>query len=217
VAKHKGVTITDHMWYKNSSVTTLFKGTNEEKFNQYLANLEDILKFCFYNDIPVLSYKEVFNTIYNKKQDALINVLPPLYRDLTSQGFPDGYILDPLTIIVKSNGVAEDKNYSLKRIGNGNLFKILSIGGFEKGKNKFSFFAKGADNANVIISIKSINEEKNYYTASTIVSKALESFVQFNTSIDIPTNVDLFTLTVEIANNNGNEIYLSGMYIGKAN
>jgi len=52
VAKHLGVIDLVHMWYKNKTYCTIFTGTNDEKLQLYLNNLEEMLRFCYDNDIP---------------------------------------------------------------------------------------------------------------------------------------------------------------------
>lgn len=215
IAKHKVVIEMGHMSYKDPAVTTLFQGTNEEKFEQYLASLDQVLEFCYENDIQVLTYKDLVNTIYESQQDSLSNLFPPLYSDLTSQGFPDGYKLDTATTLIKSEGVENDHLHSLKRSGNGNLFMIESIGGLEKGKNVLTFYAKGTDNATVNVLITSENSEIKYSNATIKILGAKEDFVHHSTTIEIPPNLDLCTISVTISNNVGKDISISGMFLGK--
>jgi len=215
VAKHLGVIDLVHMWYKNSQYCTIFTGTNEEKFKQYLENLEEMLRFCYDNDIPVVTYKEAINLTINSKTDPTTNVLPPLYRDLTSQGFPDGYSLDSKTAWINSFGVPEDKGYSFTRVGNGNIFWISKIGGFEKGENTFSFYAKGQSGSSLVIAIGNSIKAITYQVVKIPILNASNQFVKFETKINFPENVDFFNFGVSVVGNEDHDFYISGMYIGK--
>lgn len=215
VSKHRGVVITGHMWYNDPTYTTLYSGTKAEKFNQYLKDLEEILKFCYDNDIPVLTYKDVNEVLYETQPDSLTNVMPPLYNDLTSQGYPDGYLLFTDTKLINTMGVSEDRGYALRKNGNGNMFYLTNIGGFEKGENTFSFSAKGVDNAVLKIIVKSILEDKTFQIINIPIDGASNKFLKFKSKINIPNDVDMFTIYFQIFGNFDQDFYLSGMYIGK--
>lgn len=215
IAKHRGVVITSHMWYKNPSYT-LFTGSISEKFDQYLNSLDDILQFCYANYIPVLTYKDVLKALYETIPSEKVNVIPPLYSDLTSQGYPDGYFLYTNTLLDSTAGVSQDKGFSLKRNENGNLFKIEYIGGFEKGENVFSFYAKGADG--VVLQLQLINTAQNSIcqTINVPIIGAEKEYVKFNAKLNVPFDTDIFSVKLILMNNKkGQEFYISGMYIGK--
>lgn len=215
VAKHKGVSILGHMSYKDTTLSVVYRGIKTEIQSKFLNNLDVILKFCFDNDIPVVTYHDIISNLFDKDSDSLINVMPSLYNDLTSQGYPDGYSLDAGTSTIKDDGVLEDKGYSLKRKGTGSIFKITGLGGLERGSNKFTFYAKGPENTNLIFDVRSLNEEKTYSSILKTITGASSSFVKFETNIDIPNNVDSFTLEVRISNVGGKDFSISGMYLGK--
>lgn len=215
IAKHHGVVITGHMWYYDATYTTLYRGTRSEKLDQYLKDVEEILKFCYDNDIPVLTYRDVNKVLYESISDSTTNVMPPLYKDLTSQGFPDGYTLYPNVQLYKNIGVPEDKGCALGINGGEMIFYIENIGGFEKGENTFSFYAKGTDNAILTITLNDVKLAKTYSSIKIPIKGALNSFVKFNTKINIPNNTDLFTIYCKISGNVNPNFYISGMYLGK--
>jgi hypothetical protein len=215
VAKHQVAIDCGHFWYKNATLCPQFTGTDAEKFQQYLSRLDSVLHFCYDNKIAVLTHEQAINVLYDQVQDSTSNMMPPLYNDLTAQGYPDGYTLDSKTVLVDTLGVPEDQGFSLKKTGNGTIFKISSIGGFEKGSNTFSFYAKGIDNAVLTISIKSVNEGVTYQSIKIPILSASNSFAKFESKINIPYDKDLFTLDVSVARNDGSDFYISGMDIGK--
>lgn len=215
VSKHLGIVDLGHMYYKNPTQTTLFTGTNEEKFKQYLTNLEEILQFCYDNDIPVLTYKDAINLVYNTEQDSTINIIPPMYKDLTSQGFPDGYILSANTLLDKSCGVSEDKGCSLRTIDCGKIFDINKIGGFEKGRNNLSFYAKANVKAVLVITLKPYSSNKILQTIKIPIESENNEFNKYDSSIDIPYDTDLFNISFSVENNQGSDFLISGIYIGK--
>lgn len=223
VAKHQVAIDNGHFWYKNPAKCPQYKGTNTEKLVQYLATLDSVLRFCYDNDIAVLPYERAIPLMFDQKQDSTINMIPPLYNDLTNQGFPDGYTMGPNVTLVKGDGVAEDKFYALKRKSNGHLFSILGTGGFDQGINRLSFYAKGADNSSITVTV-------NYYTKAggftdvrkTVVkvTGATTSFVKFESNLEIPASYDhIVDVRVDVNNNLdnnfNNDMSVSGMFLGK--
>ncbi len=217
IAKHNGFIDLGHMWYRYPPHGKTLTGTDEQKFQQFFDNLEEMLRFCYNNNIHVLSYNDVVRVLYDGLPHPDCNIIPPLYVNLTHQGFPDGYTLDVKTMVVETLGVTEDHGFCLKHYGNGVVFWIKKMGGFEKGQNTFSFYAKTNDNSNKYIRVKISSEQtgKTYQTINVPISGASDSFVKFQTTLDIPAYSDLYTLEVDIAGNDNQDFYISGMYLGK--
>lgn len=219
VAKHQVAIDNGHFWYKDPARCPQYVGTVAEKFDQYLATLDSVLNFCYINNIAVLPYERAIPTMLDHRQDSTVNMIPPLYNDLTDQGYPDGYSLDPKVTLVKNEGVAEDRFYSLKRNSNGNLYSIFGTGGFDQGINKLSFYAKGADNSSITVTV-------NYYTKAggftdvrkTVVkiTGATDSFVKFDSNLEIPASYDhIVDVRVDVGNNLNKDMSISGMFLGK--
>lgn len=223
VAKHQVAIDNGHFWYKYPVLCPQYKGTNAEKLNQYLATLDSVLRFCYDNDIAVLPYERAIPLMFDQKQDSTVNMIPPLYNDLTNQGFPDGYTVDPKVTLIKGDGVAEDRYYSLKRKSNGNLFSILGTGGFDQGFNRLSFYAKGADNSSITVTVKYYTKAGGFTDVRKTVVKitgATTSFVKFESNLEIPTSYDhIVDVRVDVNNNLdnnfNNDMSVSGMFLGK--
>lgn len=211
VAKHQIAVDCCHFWCKSMPE---YSGTSKERIQQYLLKIDSILQFCYQNNINVLTHEQASILMYDTPQDSSTNMMPPLYNDITKQGFPDGYTLKSGTAIINNDGVEVDKSYSLRRKGNGTLFTITDIGGFDKGKNIFSFYAKGPENTTITISITGGGETRK---SSLKIVGAANQYIQFETSLDIPQKYDKFDIKVDISDNPNQNISLSGMYFGKPN
>ncbi len=219
IAKHQVAIDNGHFWYKDATICPQYVGTKEEKLVQYLATLDSVLSFCHTNNIAVLSYERALQIIFDHPQDSTVNMIPPLYNDLTNQGFPDGYTLDKDTKLVKNEGVEVDRFYSLKRSNNGNLLLIAATGGINLGSNKFSFWAKGLDGATITVSATYYVRAGGFTESKKAVFKlkgASSEFVKYEANLDIPNSYDhSVDIRIDVSNNVNHEVSVSGMYFGK--
>lgn len=219
VAKHQVAIDNGHFWYKDATICPQYIGTKAEKLQQYLAALDSVLQFCFENKIAVLSYERALQIMFDQKQDSTVNMIPPLYNDLTNQGFPDGYTLDSGTKLIKDDGVEADRFYSLKRSNNGNLLLIASTGGIDLGSNTFSFWAKGLDGATITVSATYFVRAGGFTESKKAVFKlkgASSKFVKYETTLDIPDSYDhAVDIRIDVSNNVAHEVSVSGMFFGK--
>jgi len=219
VAKHQVAIDNGHFWYKDATICPQYVGTKAEKLQQYLAALDSVLQFCFENKIAVLSYERALQIVFDHPQDSTVNMIPPLYNDMTNQGFPDGYTLDQGTTLVKDDGVESDRYYSLKHSNNGNILFIAATGGIDLGTNKFSFWAKGLDGATITVSATYYVRAGGFTDSKKAVFKlkgASSKFVKYEASLDIPNSYDhSVDIRIDVSNNVNHEVSVSGMFFGK--
>lgn len=219
VAKHQIAIDDGHFWYKNPKICPQYHGTNAEKLTQYLATLDSVLLFCKQNGIAVLPYERAIPIVFDQRQDSTVNMLPPLYNDLTNQGFPDGYTLDPMTRWVNNDGMDSDKFHSLKHFSNGNVFVISPTGGLDLGPNKLVFYAKGSDGVTLTFTVKQYIRAGGFTDLKTAVFKlkgASDNYVRYEATLDIPNSYDhVAEIRMDASNNVGKEVSVSGMFLGK--
>ena len=115
--------------------------TTSAKWQAYLDRTEQLIKWCAANNIPIKTYSEWADVLYNQTPDPNENVFPPLNVDLDGNNIPDGYN-QPKGTLIKTDGVGGDYCLSIKATGE--ICSIRNLGGIEKGMNDFEIWTKGA-------------------------------------------------------------------------
>lgn len=166
---------------KHQVVSILFHYTDIDNDNSYLGVVEEFLKWCKANDVPLLTISQWMTNLYNSTPDPTINVFPDITKDLDGDGIGDGYnafynnesklVIDP---------TAPGGNY-IARTQLGSFFEITQLGGIEKGGNVVSFYAKGDIGAEIQVQITTNNQQ-------TINSIKLDSpdWKKYEINVDIP-------------------------------
>ena len=123
-------------------------------WDAYLERVDDLLTWSKNNNIPVKTYKEWSNTLYEQTPNPYENIFPALNIDLDKNGTPDGYEKRSSTYDgewLNNDGVPESGNYSFSIDKVGGIFYIgridwddFGLGGIEKGENEFEIWTKGA-------------------------------------------------------------------------
>jgi len=117
----------------------------------YLNRTDSILAWCKANNIPVRTYSQWKDILYNTPQNPYVNIMPRLDVDLDNDSLPDGYTLHGGTTVDKSDYPVPANKWSLVQTGPSDIFSIDYLGGIEKGKNYFSFYAKGQPNSTISV------------------------------------------------------------------
>lgn len=120
----------------------------------YLNKTEALLDWCIQKGIPVKTYYEWSEQLYNTPQNPYVNVMPKLEVDLDENNEPDGF--DEIYVnLDKTDGPNLEFPFSLLKTNNGwgYFFKIYNLGGIEKDTCSFSFWAKGGIGSNLVLEI----------------------------------------------------------------
>ncbi len=57
----------------------------------YIAMMDSLLEWADTNNIPIDTYDNWIDKLYNNVPDPYENIIPPLNVDLDENGIPDGY------------------------------------------------------------------------------------------------------------------------------
>jgi hypothetical protein len=168
----------------------------------YINRMDSLLAWIKDNNIPVRRFNEWATIMFDSTPNPYTNVIPEFYRDLNKNGIPDGVVIGSGTLD-SNNGVARSQNIGLSRTANGSFFAINSLGGFEKGWNRFSVYTKGPgakDSVRIGIGFPEIPNSQMYFNlaantpdwteVSTMVyldPKATRMTFQISASRNIPT------------------------------
>ena len=183
----------------------------------FLERTDQLIQWCITNNIPIRTYSEWADILYNHKSNPYENIIPPLNVDLDSNSVPDGYTRGD-GALCKSDGVPTINDYSFSITSTGNICLIRDLGGIEKDKNDFEIWTKGAPGDSIEISFK-IGEQYLVYkfpAESTNWKKynLLES-VNGNSTLDIPDNISLIDVSIDCSDYSSGVVKISGMKLTK--
>ena len=188
----------------------------------YLERVDNILMWCKQNEIPVLTYSEWSDILYNTKHDPLTNIFPPINVDLDDNGTPDGYLPKSSIwkgVVDKTDGVLDKSNYCFRIDQKGSICGIEGLGGIEKGENSFEIWTKGAE-GNYIESVFKVGETEYIYKfpAETSYWKkySISQSINGNTSLNIPNDISLIDIEIRCSDYSNGDIKVAGMALFKA-
>lgn len=183
-----------------------------------LIRIENIIQWCVDNNIPIRTYSEWADILYNQTPDPNENVFPPLNIDLDANNIPDGYKGGMKGILKKNDGIPAVNNYCYSISNSGAICSITSLGGIEKGRNEFEVWTKGKAGNFIEVVFKAGSQNFIYkFPAenSQWTKFNLEGSVNGNTSLTIPENVSVVDITINCCNYSSGEVKISGMTLKK--
>ncbi len=178
----------------------------------YLDRMTQLLQWLKDKNIPVRTYSEWKEILYDTEQNPYCNVMPILEKDLDENGIPDGIgdgnedndVFVSGVSLDKNDGPTSDFNYSLSRNTSGYFIRMYNAGSIEKGKNSFSFWAKGAPGTIIYLTVVL----KKY---GSIIVKDLSfrfdiqssNWSQYDTELIVPENCELFDIKLNTGTTSG--------------
>jgi hypothetical protein len=132
IAKH-------HVLIASSHFTNLLGG-----WEAYLERVDSVLSWCKTNNIPVKTYRQWSDILYNEIPDPYQNIFPPLNIDHDKNNIPDGYEELNYCALDKFDSPIDPNNYSLSIERVGNMVEINDLAGIEKAENEFCIWTKGS-------------------------------------------------------------------------
>jgi len=75
-----------HVLIGHSHFSNLLDG-----WSGFLNRTEQLIQWCIANNIPIRTYSEWADILYNQTPDPYENIIPPLNVDLDANNIPDGY------------------------------------------------------------------------------------------------------------------------------
>ncbi len=227
IAKHE--TLVGH----NHFYTLIGDYDAYETKDGYFEKVDSILAWCNTNDIPVRTYSEWAEILYNQTADPYENIFPPLNVSLnnetneyTPNGRPDGYYLR----YWEDNGIWEtdpdapsEGNYCYSITDEARLFRIDDLAGLEKGENDFEIWTKGGVGDSIIVLFSyivgtstQIETFKFPADSSAWTKYNLSHSTSGKTNLNIPESVSTVTVEVKCSDyNSGDTVKVSGMYLAK--
>ncbi|MFZ1290817.1 MAG: T9SS type A sorting domain-containing protein [Melioribacteraceae bacterium] len=204
-----------------------------DSLDLYFSKVDSILAWATQNNIPIKTYSEWAEILYDQTPDPYLNVFPALNIDLDKNisaldpnGVPDGYIprywagqgqWEQDTIIT---GIAK---YAYSISTNSRICKVENLAGIEKGKNDFKIQTKGAagDSIEVYFSYGEYSTEINEvykFPADTKdwVEYSLDQSANGNNELIIPENVNFISVDIKCSNYVLGKVKISGMYLAKS-
>ncbi len=182
-------------------------------WHSFLQRLDSLLTWCTVNQVPVKTYQQWSAQIYDSLTDRGVNVFPKLNADLDADGFPDGYDQDTATLaghFLLTDGVASSGGKSFEIAGAGNICRITTLGGIEKGSNKFTISVKrtGADstNVNVLFSFPETGA-----TQTLVFPVDTNIWVEQYQIVNVPENASLMNILIRNEGLNTDSVRVSGM------
>jgi hypothetical protein len=185
---------------------------------QGFLNLNDqLIQWCVANNIPIRTYSEWADVLYNQTPDPNENIIPRLNVDLDANNIPDGY--NTGAYLRKTDGYPNisDFCYSISWIGQ--MCSISNLGGIEKGENNFEIWTKGAPGNFIEVAFKVGSQNLVYKfpaESSEWAKYNLAHSINGNTSLNIPTNVSLINVEIRCSNFSSGEVKISGMKLNKS-
>jgi len=193
-------------------------GGLEGGWSGFLDRTEKLIQWCIANNIPIRTYTEWANILYNQTPDSNENIFPPLNVDLDSNSVPDGYTWGTNGIWEKTDGVPTINDYCYSINTTGNICLIKELGGIEKGTNEFEIWTKGAIGDSIEVDFK-VGDENFIYKFPAVSSEwtkyNLLQSINGNTILDIPYDISVIDITIRCSNYSSGEVKVSGMKLAK--
>ncbi|MBK8944277.1 MAG: BACON domain-containing protein [Ignavibacteriae bacterium] len=186
----------------------------------FLERTEKLIQWCIENDIPIRTYSQWADVLYNQIPNPNENIFPSLNIDKDKNNLPDGFEKFTDSYIDMTDGISQDENLSLAINKKGTIAKIIDLAGLEKGKNSFELWTKGATGNFIEIDFQvgSNNQIFKIPAESSIWTKyTLQNSTNGNTSLIIPENISLINVTIRSTNFSSGTTKICGMKMSKEN
>jgi len=193
--------------------------------DSHLEKIDSLLNWCKINDIPIKTYSEWAEILYDLENNQYENIIPPLNKDIDENGIPDGYVerywegQGRLEIDIKA---PSEENYCYAVNDAYRLCRIDYLAGIEKGSNDFEIWTKGeiGDSIEVIISFNdsSISDEIFKFPADTDGWKKydLSNSTNGNNELIIPEKQSLINIDISCSDYVSGTVKVSGMSLKKS-
>ncbi len=199
----------------------------------YLAKVDSLLAWLTENNIPIRTYSEWADILYNKENDPYINMFPSLDVDLDKNiseldinGVPDGYVHRYWAgqgQWVVDTVVAGKNQYCYTISGASRICRVDFLAGLEKGKNDFKIKTKGelGDSIEVIFTYgkdSQIPDAVFKFPADTKEWKeySLEESTNGNTELIIPETETFVSVDILCTDYVSGEVKIKDMFLAKS-
>jgi hypothetical protein len=208
VAKHHVLFATGH-----------FNGNLLNGWDGLLKRIDSLLAWTVSKKIPVRTYSQWADQLYNEKPNPYENVFPKLGTDLNDDGLPDGY--ESLQTKIDGNdGVPESGGISFCVENVSSIFKVEKLAGLEKGENIFEFYAKGKGPSKIKVEFEFPEIKTTESFIFQVDSSSWEKFelnnsLTANHALIIPEEVSYCNILVSCISYSGEKLKMSGFKLRK--
>jgi len=199
-----------------------------DHWEDYLERTDSLIAWAINKDIPIKTYSEWADILYNQIPDPYENIFPPLNIDLDENGVPDGYgnILYPISNYVGTWETDDEApspgGYCYSISGSGGIAYSQDIGGIEKGKNDFEIWTKGAVGDSIEVTFKYSyfhdNEKITFkFPANTSdwTKYSLSQSLNGNTELIVPDTMSTIFVYIDCSDYSSGDVKISGMTLSK--
>ena len=185
---------------------------NTPDWSTYMQRIDSLLSWMLMHNIPVYTQREWTSILFDSVTNPFINIFPLLQTDLNDDQIPDGYQLDSGEMIY-DDGVPQSDNISVQMTSWGNFFKIIGLGGLEKGNNLFTVYTKGSPGT--VLWLK-VNYPETGGTTTVTITADEGDWTQHTAVIDIPEEASVVNVEMECHTFISGEVRISGMELRRA-
>ncbi len=193
------------------SINHLNTWGNVAPIDTICKRIDELLTWCEANQIPVRTYHEVYEELYQSNINLSENIFPKTNLDLNADGAPDGIIMRAATHEPDA-GVDSTFPDAFKCTQSAQMMIVKQLGGLAKGWNTFSIYSKGAandwDNVGIYLSLP----EADYSVVLSVNANSID-YVKHSFRFYVPDNVSYLSLYFNCNNSSKSNIYISGMEI----
>jgi Secretion system C-terminal sorting domain len=200
---------------------------------QHFGKIDSLLAWAAEKNIPIRTYSEWAEILYDRQSDPNINVFPPLNVDLDGyvsvldvNGIPDGYVerywdgqgqweIDTVDSAIEK--------YCFSISGATRICRVDELAGIEKGKNDFKIHTKGESGDSIVViftyGIDSQTPDEIFrFPADTQEWKeyTLEQSTNGNNELIIPENESSVSIDIKCSNYESGKVKISGMYLAQS-
>jgi len=181
-------------------------------WDSYLSRLDSLLNWCTLHQIPVGTYSQWKNWLYDSIPLRVADIFPALGVDLDDSGYPDGFdTLDWIdgeydTLI----GVQASDSCSFRLAGQGTFCQITQLAGLEFGNNTFSVWTKTSGQDTAEIHILFSFPENGMISGIDVIADTSE-WTQRSGFLDIPDSVTVMNVLITRTDTLSDTVWISGM------
>ncbi|MCP5064826.1 MAG: T9SS type A sorting domain-containing protein [Ignavibacteriae bacterium] len=197
-------------------------------WEEFLIKTDSLIAWAVRLGIPIKTYSEWADILYNQNPDPYENIFPPLNVDLDNNGIPDGY-----GNLYYSNDyyigtweidseLLTQEGYCYSISSTGGIARVQDLGGIEKGKNNFEIWTKGeqGDSIEVTFEYSYVNDNESTtfkFPANTTnwTKYDLSQSVNGNTELIVPDTMSTIFIYIECSNYTSGNVKVSGMSLSK--
>ncbi|MFY8020575.1 MAG: T9SS type A sorting domain-containing protein [Bacteroidia bacterium] len=201
--------------FTSISINHLSDWGGASPIDSIVKKLDIILAWCNTNNIPVRTFSEVYEDMYEDKFDPERNIFPSFGTDLNQDGIPDGITLT-VARLEPNGGVSPSFPIAYSSNETKPMLNIQTLGGISKGWNVLSMYTKGGqsewDNIGLYLQMPEIGVDVLESIKAQTTEYALKTVRFF-----VPDNVTYMSIFLNGNSVTGARVYMCGVQLRAEN